>query len=87
MDGNEILWLARGASPYDVAKLLSEMIETVEKHYAEFVREPRERVRRMMESNSARATGTCRIKATTWLKLERPSHCLAAQGPSVILDL
>jgi integrase len=42
--------LARGASPYDVAKLLGDTIETVEKHYAEFVRELRERVRRMMES-------------------------------------
>lgn len=42
--------LARGASPYDVAKLLGDTIETVEKHYAEFVRELRERVRRMMEN-------------------------------------
>ena len=44
--------LARGASPYDVAKLLGDTIETVEKHYAEFVKELRERVRRMMESKS-----------------------------------
>jgi hypothetical protein len=43
--------LARGASPYDVAKLLGDTIETIEKHYAEFVRELRERVRRVMESN------------------------------------
>ena len=43
--------LARGASPYDVAKLLGDEIATVEKHYAEFVKELRERVRRMMESN------------------------------------
>jgi integrase len=42
--------LARGASPYEVAKLLGDTIETVEKHYAEFVRELRERVRRMMDS-------------------------------------
>jgi integrase len=42
--------LATGASPYDVAKLLRDTIETVEKHYAEFVRELRERVPRMMES-------------------------------------
>jgi len=41
--------LARGASPYEVAKLLGDTIETVEKHYAEFVRELREKVRRMME--------------------------------------
>jgi hypothetical protein len=45
--------LARGASPCDVAKFLGDTIETVEKHYAEFVRELRERVRRMMESNEA----------------------------------
>lgn len=44
--------LARGASPYDVAKLLGDTIETVEKHYAAFVKELRERVRRMMEDNS-----------------------------------
>ena len=40
--------LARGASPYDVAKLLGDTIQTVEKHYAAFVRELGERVRRMM---------------------------------------
>src|SRR5579864_3446497 len=40
--------LARGASPYDVAKLLGDTIETVEKHYTPFVRELRERVRRLM---------------------------------------
>lgn len=44
--------LARGASPYDVAKLLGDTIETVERHYADFVKELRERVRRMMESDS-----------------------------------
>jgi len=43
--------LARGATPYDVAKLLGDEIATVEKHYAPFVRELRERVRRLMESN------------------------------------
>jgi hypothetical protein len=35
--------LARVAGPYDVTKLLGDTIETVEKHYAEFVRELRER--------------------------------------------
>jgi integrase len=29
--------LARGASPYDVAKLLGDTVSTVEKHYAPFV--------------------------------------------------
>jgi integrase len=42
--------LARGATPYDVAKLLGDEIATVEKHYAPFVRELRERVRTLMES-------------------------------------
>jgi integrase len=42
--------LARGASPYDVAKLLGDTIETIEKHYTPFVRELRERVRRLMEN-------------------------------------
>jgi site-specific recombinase XerD len=37
--------LARGASPYDVAKLLGDTVETVERHYAPFVRELRERAR------------------------------------------
>lgn len=44
--------LARGATPYDVAKLLGDEIATVEKHYAPFVRELRERVRSLMESDS-----------------------------------
>ena len=43
--------LARGATPYDVAKLLGDEIATVEKHYAPFVRELRERVRSLMESS------------------------------------
>lgn len=42
--------LLRGASPYDVAKLLGDTIETVEKHYTPFVRELRDRVRSIMET-------------------------------------
>lgn len=42
--------LARGASPYDVAKLLGDTVATVEKHYAPFVKELRDRARRIMES-------------------------------------
>jgi integrase len=42
--------LARGASPYDVAKLLGDTVDTVEKHYAPFVRELRERTRWIMEN-------------------------------------
>ena len=43
--------LTRGASPYDVAKMLGDTIETVEKHYTPFVRELRERVRSILENN------------------------------------
>jgi integrase len=42
--------LARGASPYDVAKVLGDTIDTVEKHYTPFVRELRERVRLILET-------------------------------------
>jgi integrase len=42
--------LRRGATPYDVAKVLGDTIETVEQHYAPFVQELRDRVRRIMES-------------------------------------
>jgi integrase len=42
--------LRRGATAYDVAKVLGDTIETVEQHYAPFVQELRDRVRRIMES-------------------------------------
>jgi integrase len=42
--------LSRGASPYDVAKVLGDTIETIERHYTPFVRELRERVRGILES-------------------------------------
>ncbi len=55
--------LARGASPYDVAKLLGDTVETLEKHYAPFVRELRERARRIMESGEGlEITGTQRAQ-------------------------
>ncbi|HEX3121447.1 MAG TPA: hypothetical protein VHP80_20275, partial [Candidatus Acidoferrum sp.] len=37
-------------SPYDVAKLLGDTVSTVEKHYAPFVKELRDRARRFMEN-------------------------------------
>ena len=40
--------LLKGASPYDVAKMLGDTIETVEKHYAPFVPELRERARKII---------------------------------------
>ena len=42
--------LHRGASPYDVAKLLGDTVATVEKHYAPFVKELRDRARKFMEN-------------------------------------
>ncbi len=51
--------LAKGASPYDVAKLLGDTIRTVELYYAPFVRELRERARRIVESGEGlEAMGT-----------------------------
>jgi integrase len=44
--------LTRGASPYDVAKMLGDTIETVEKHYTPFVKELRERVRSILENGA-----------------------------------
>ena len=49
--------LARGASPYDVAKMLGDTIETVERHYTPFVRELRERVRHILESDAGLESG------------------------------
>jgi integrase len=37
--------LARGLSPYDVAKTLGDTIDTIERHYTPFVKELRDRVR------------------------------------------
>lgn len=45
--------LTRGATPYDVAKMLGDTIETVERHYTPFVRELRERVRTILENTAA----------------------------------
>jgi integrase len=57
--------LARGASPYDVAKLLGDTVETIEKHYAPFVKELRERPRRIMETGEGlEITGTQRAQQT-----------------------
>lgn len=55
--------LLKGASPYDVAKLLGDTVETVEKHYAPLVKELRERARRIMESGQGlEITGTQRAQ-------------------------
>lgn len=43
---------SRGASPYDVAKILGDTIDTVERHYTPFVKELRERVRDILNSDA-----------------------------------
>lgn len=42
--------LSRGGSPYDVAKVLGDTIDTIERHYTPFVPELRERVRSILET-------------------------------------
>jgi hypothetical protein len=44
--------LTRGASPYDVAKIIGDTIKTVEKHYTPFVSELHERVRMILETGT-----------------------------------
>ena len=51
--------LARGATPYDVAKLLGDTVDTIEKYYAPFVKELRERVRRLMENGQGIEQTNC----------------------------
>ena len=62
--------LARGASPYDVAKLLGDTVDTIERHYARFVRELRERDRGIMENGEGleKTSGTC------WAQSVRPKE-------------
>jgi integrase len=55
--------LAKGASLYEVAKLLGDTVETTEEHYARFVLELRERARRIMETDGLeKAVGTPRVR-------------------------
>lgn len=54
--------LAKGMNAYDVAKLLGDTVDTVERHYAPFVRELRERARRIMESGE----GLEKTSGTVW---------------------
>jgi integrase len=62
--------LARGASPYDVAKLLGDTVDTVEKHYAPFVRELRERARGIMENGE----GLEKTSGTIWAQSVHPKE-------------
>ena len=53
--------LLRGATAYDVAKLLGDTVETIEKHYAPFVKELRDRARRLMENGEGLEKSDCTI--------------------------
>jgi hypothetical protein len=72
--------LLRGASPYDVAKMLGDTIETIEKHYTPFVRELRDRVRMFLECGSG--TGRCHRKA----RARRQGRCAKAELASCFHD-
>jgi integrase len=63
--------LARGASPYDVAKLLGDTVATVEKHYAPFVKELRDRARRIMENGEGLEKTDCTKIAQSQVPSER----------------
>lgn len=63
--------LPRGASPYDVAKLLEDTVATVEKHYAPFVKELRDRTRRIMENGEGLEKVNCTKIAQSQARPER----------------
>jgi integrase len=58
--------LCKGASPSDAAKSLGDVVATVEKHYAPFVRELRDRLREIMDNGVGleQLSGTQRAHAT-----------------------
>jgi hypothetical protein len=58
--------LLGGGNPYDVAKMLSDSMETVEKHDMPCVRELRERVRRIMETGTGlEETWSCGVRTAS----------------------
>jgi len=65
--------LLRGASPYDVAKMLGDTIETVEKHYMPFVRELRDRVRRILENGAGLEEIAAMAPETTQSDIKKPN--------------
>ena len=50
---------SRGASLYDVAKILADTIETVERHYAPFTKELRDRVRDLIDNGEGLEKTDC----------------------------
>jgi hypothetical protein len=64
--------LLRSASPYDVAKMLGDTIETVE-YCMPFVRELRERVRRILENGTGLEEIAAMAPETTQGDLKKPN--------------
>ena len=46
-----MVMLVRGVNPYNVARLVGITVEMLERHYAPFIPELRDRVRRALESD------------------------------------
>ena len=67
------LQLPAFVSPYDVAKMLGDTIETVEKHYTPFVRELRERVRRILETGTGLEELAVMTPETPQADLKKPN--------------
>jgi DNA-binding CsgD family transcriptional regulator len=65
--------LLRGAGPYDVAKMLGDAIETVEKHCMPFVRELRDRVRRILENGTGLEELAATLPETSQTDLKKPN--------------
>jgi hypothetical protein len=63
----------RGASPYDVAKMLGDTIETVEKDYMPFVRELRDRVRRILKNGTGLEELAATLTETSQTDLKKPN--------------
>jgi hypothetical protein len=71
--------LSRGASPYHVAKILADMIETVDWHYAPFTKGFRERVRGLIYNGEGLEKTDC-----TKIAQSRPSQ---QENPMIRKDL
>jgi hypothetical protein len=63
----------RGASPFDVAKMLGDTIETVEKDYMPFVRELRDRVRRILKNGTGLEELAATLTETSQTDLKKPN--------------
>lgn len=58
-DTSAVDMLVSGGTPYDVAKLLGDTVATIEKHYVPFVRELRDRARRIIENGEGLEKTNC----------------------------